>query len=285
MYKGWIKLDRAILDHWIWQDEKYFRRWMSILLLVNHTEKKFPVGNELFVCGQGESFRSIHEWSRVFGCSKPTVLKFFKLLEKEDMIRTKILGNGNRRKHLLTVVNWDKYQNSETGNHTERKLETSPERNSNLPPNKNDNQKRNNNDNILMSDVDESTLDDSTRSYFKIAHSFWSLIRKNLESLNLGTTTIDGAKFDTWVDPIRLLVERDKRSLEEIREVYAFIRDDEFWIKQIRSTEKLRKKKDGEPYFDKMLLLSRSNGRKKGSQKITGKEDHSSTKSVFKTAK
>ncbi len=137
---------------------------------------------------------------------------------------------------------------------------------------------------LLMSDVDESTLDMTSQSYFRIAKSFWSLIRTNLVALNLGTTTIDGANYDTWVDPIKFLVEKDKRTLDEIREVYSFIRDDDFWIKQIRSTEKLRKKKDGESYFEKLLFQSRSKYLKSNS-KVTGAENHSSTKSVFKGAK
>src|SRR5690554_3960329 len=101
---GWIKIQRNILNHWIWQDEKYFRWWMTILLNVNHKAKKFPVNSELYVCNPGESFRSIEEWRQLFKCSKPTVHKFFKLLENDKMITTKTVGKGNRRKHLLTVV-------------------------------------------------------------------------------------------------------------------------------------------------------------------------------------
>jgi hypothetical protein len=54
------------------------------------------------------------------------------------MIQTEIVGTGNRRKHLLTVVNWAKYQQNETGNFTETKPETLPKINPNIPPNKND---------------------------------------------------------------------------------------------------------------------------------------------------
>jgi hypothetical protein len=135
---GWIKIERDIQSHWIWQDEKYFRWWMTILLNVNHDEKKFPVNNEIFTCNPGESFRSIDDWSRLFNCSKPTVLKFFNLLVSDAMVKTKTVGSGNRRKHLLTVVNWAKYQQSETGNYTESKPETLPEINPKLYPNKNE---------------------------------------------------------------------------------------------------------------------------------------------------
>jgi len=62
----------------------------------------------------------------MFNCSKPSVGKFFKLLENEGMLQRKIIGKGNRRKHLITVMNWGKYQGDETENFTETKPEYTP---------------------------------------------------------------------------------------------------------------------------------------------------------------
>jgi hypothetical protein len=135
---GWIKIHRSILDHWIWQDEKYSRWWITLLLSVNHSDAKFMVGDEIYMCKSGESFRSLDEWARLFGCSKKTVVKFFTTLKKDSMINTKILGNGNRRKHLLSVENWLKYQHVETEKGTKRKPKREPQGNPNLPPNNNE---------------------------------------------------------------------------------------------------------------------------------------------------
>ena len=128
---GWIKIDRSIQDHWIWQEDHYFKWWMTILLNVNYNSTKFPVNSEIFECNPGGSFRSIDEWGRLFGCSKKTVIKFFNLLRKEEMITTEIMGGGNRRKHLLTVTNWQKYQASETDKYTEKEPEEKPKRHHN----------------------------------------------------------------------------------------------------------------------------------------------------------
>lgn len=137
MATGWLKIYREIQEHWIWQDEKYLKWWLTIVLNVNYEAKKFPVGTELFVCNPGQSFRSIEQWTDMFSCSKPTTLKFFEMLKKDDMIQTKIVGKGNRRKHLLTVVSWAKYQQTETGNFTETVPETLPKINPNVPSIKN----------------------------------------------------------------------------------------------------------------------------------------------------
>lgn len=144
MNAGWIKLHREIQNHWIWQDDRYFKWWMIILLNVNHEARNFPVGTELFVCNQGQSFRSIQQWTDLFLCSKKTTIKFFSMLENDNMIQSEIIGKGNRRKHLLTVVNWGKLQGLETENYTERKPKITPKGNPNVPPNKNDKNDKNN---------------------------------------------------------------------------------------------------------------------------------------------
>ncbi|MCE5175832.1 MAG: hypothetical protein ABFC90_07315 [Bacteroidales bacterium] len=139
MASGWISIHRAIQEHWVWQNEKYLKWWFSILLNVNYEAKKFPVGTEMFTCNPGQSFRSIEQWTDLFSCSKKTTIKFFNLLLKDEMILTEIVGKGNRRKHLLTVVNWEKYQTTETEVSPSRKPECSVNGNPNVTPNNKEN--------------------------------------------------------------------------------------------------------------------------------------------------
>ncbi len=143
MGEGWIKLHRSILDSWIYQNDRYFRWWVAILLNVNHVQRRFPADGAVLVCNAGESFRSLDDWSRIFKCSKKTVVKFFELLKSDEMITTKIAGKGNRRKHLLIVNNWCKYQQLETENCHSTKLKTSLNGNRKVPSNNNDNNERN----------------------------------------------------------------------------------------------------------------------------------------------
>jgi len=142
---GWIKLHRGIMNHWIFQDMKYYYWWSIVLLSVNHSVSKFPIGDELFECNCGQSFRSLESWSILFKCSKGSVIRFFNLLEKDDMIVTKTVGKGNRRKHLLTVVKWKEYQEIKTEDRTENEPETEPKTNPTLNPNN----KEKNNKNVI----------------------------------------------------------------------------------------------------------------------------------------
>jgi hypothetical protein len=125
---GWILIHRKITDHWTWENDKYFKRWITILLYVNHSPKEFVCGNELHTCQPGSSYRSLAEWSRLFKTNKKQVKNFFDLLQKDKMILCQILGKGNQRKHLLTVVNWKEYQIKGTENGTRKVPEMEPER-------------------------------------------------------------------------------------------------------------------------------------------------------------
>lgn len=173
---GWIKLFRKIQSHWIWQDEKKLKWWLSILLNVNHAPQKFPVGDELLVCEAGQSFRSIEQWTSMFGCSKKTTAKFFDLLKKDGMISCKIVGNGNRRKHLLSVLNWEEYQQEETELYPPRKPECSVNGNPNVTSNKNDKNDKECKEDIIIHDWRKNFSD-----YLKILNEEYDKILADSE--------------------------------------------------------------------------------------------------------
>lgn len=78
------------------------------------------------------------------------------MLEDDQMISTETIGSGNRRKHLLTVVNWDKYQKKETEVYTERVPEITPKEYPNVTPNNKEEQFNNeNNRSYPLQDMSE----------------------------------------------------------------------------------------------------------------------------------
>ena len=107
---GWIKLHRSLLDHWTYKKSKepftMREAWIDILLNVNFEDKKVLIGNEFFICKAGESMYSQLTWAKRWRWSKSRVQRFFILLQKDDMIRTKSV----RKSTHLTVCNWVSYQ-------------------------------------------------------------------------------------------------------------------------------------------------------------------------------
>lgn len=172
MSEGWISVHRGIQQCWIWENEKYLKWWITILLNVNHSDKKYPIGHKINICKSGQSFRSLEKWTELFSCSKKTTIKFFEMLKKDFMISTEVIGNGNRRKLLLTVLNWDKYQQAST----ERVPDSPPKEYPTLPPNNNDNNDNNDNKEEVEDkkkgwrDDFEIYLSEVTKSYEKISN-------------------------------------------------------------------------------------------------------------------
>ena len=174
---------------------------------------------------------------------------------------------------LITVCNYEFYQNPKNYERTNEsttdgtneepmKNHTPPDNNKKDKKDKKEKEKRINN--ILLSQVDASTFDEKEKKYYEIAISFWELIKNNLLKADITTSTVDNADCNKWINPIRLLMEKDGRSLNEIREVWGFLKDDDFWGENIRSTAKLRKKnRDGETYFEVLLIKSRNAGKRK----------------------
>jgi hypothetical protein len=104
--EGWIRLHRAIKEHWLWNDPVKFQWWVDILLTVNHSDTKVNIGYMLIDCKRGQSIKSLSNWAKQWSCSKDTVRNFFKLLEKDSMILLESLQKTTR----LTVCNYDNYQ-------------------------------------------------------------------------------------------------------------------------------------------------------------------------------
>lgn len=119
---GWIKIYRQIDKHWVWENESYFKAWITILLRVNFEDRKTLVSGELIDCKRGQSLYSLKTWAKIFGknWTIQRVRTFFELLKKEHMINTEGLQKTTR----LTVLNYDSYQNEQQTNNTQKSFES-----------------------------------------------------------------------------------------------------------------------------------------------------------------
>jgi hypothetical protein len=114
---GFIKVFRSLKKHWLWKDKVRLVRWITILMEVNHTDRKVLIKGTLMECKRGQSLNSLETWSKEFGCSIQQVRTFFKLLQSEGMITCENVGKTTR----LTVCNYDVYnKNQQTDNKLEK---------------------------------------------------------------------------------------------------------------------------------------------------------------------
>lgn len=102
---GYIALFRSLRNHWIWEDPVKLKWWLDLLLEVNHKPKNVSIKYELIECGRGQSVKSLESWAKSWRTNKSTVIRFFKMLEKDKMICIENLKITTR----ITVCNYDSY--------------------------------------------------------------------------------------------------------------------------------------------------------------------------------
>ena len=105
---GWIKLDRSIMDHWIFQDDRKFKWWLSLLMLANHEPKKTLLQGVLVEIARGELVRIYESLALIFNCSKGSVKNFLKMLESDNMVKLENLKVATR----ITICNYGTYQDT-----------------------------------------------------------------------------------------------------------------------------------------------------------------------------
>ena len=101
--------------------------------------------------------------------------------------------------------------------------------------------KENNYKNTLLSEIVISDFPEIKTEHFEIAKAFQLLFKNNLTEAGAQPSQVDKAK-GTWIDDVRLIIEKDKYSMDDLREVYRFLQKDQFWKQNILSTSKLREK-------------------------------------------
>lgn len=137
MSKGWISLHRELQGHWLWQEKRGFSKleaWLDILLTVNHSDQKVMIKNTLYEVKRGESIKCLDTWGKRWNWNKSKVRRFFMLLEKDGMIRTKNETKTTR----LTVCKYDSYQQNGNENETQMKQSRNADE-TQATPNNNDN--------------------------------------------------------------------------------------------------------------------------------------------------
>jgi len=98
--------------------------------------------------------------------------------------------------------------------------------------------------NKLLASVRKEEVDKPHQEYFEITIAFFKLFISNLEHVGARTNQLKKAKFGQWVTPIRLMMEQDEVTKQELIDVFKFLDKHPFWTKNILSTEKLRKQFD-----------------------------------------
>lgn len=141
---GFICLHRSIREHWIYEDATKLKWWLDILMECNHSDRKVSIGFELIDCKRGQSINSLKTWSEMWRVDKSTARRFFKLLQRDGMVKSENVKKTTR----LTVCNYDDYnskrhstQLADNSDATQTQLRRNPNNNANNDNNVNNDKK------------------------------------------------------------------------------------------------------------------------------------------------
>ena len=259
---GWIKLHRSLLE-WEWYDDKNaLTLLIHLLVTVNYEDKKW----------KGISVQSgsrITSWDslkmELKSMSKQQIRTAMYKLENSG----EITRQTTNKYQVITLVKWYKLQcienTSNTQNNTVVKTQITHNQHTNntqithnqhtnntqITPTKEYNNLKEFKEikkpikNTLLSEIKISDLEDEKiKKYFEIAEAFRNLFIKNQKERGAPISNQEKAKFKNYVDPIRLMIEVDEVTIEQLTKVFKFLdsTEGEFWKPNILSTSKLREK-------------------------------------------
>lgn len=112
MSKGYIKLERSLMDNWLWKDKPFAKgqAWVDLLLMATWKENKEMYQGKLVQRKPGEIACSIEWLADRWGWNRKKVMGFLNVCEADTMLEQNRTPKGT----TITIVNWEKYQSQGT---------------------------------------------------------------------------------------------------------------------------------------------------------------------------
>ena len=104
--KGWICTDRALVNHWVFEDAMVFKIWMYLLFMANYEDKKIMFAGTLTTIKRGQYMTSVRKIARAVHSSEKKVRHTLEALKTDNMV----VLEGRARGTLITIVNYGVYQ-------------------------------------------------------------------------------------------------------------------------------------------------------------------------------
>lgn len=127
---NWIKLNRSIMDHWMWSADESFSRgqaFIDLLLLAAYADHKVMSQGKMIDLKRGSLITSIRHLADRWGWSKDKTLNFLNVLEEDAIIKKE----SDTKRTVISIVNYAKYQDIQPSERTQNGHQTDTERTQN----------------------------------------------------------------------------------------------------------------------------------------------------------
>lgn len=110
---GWIKTYRDMMENPIvTKDADHFAIWMELLTSAAHSDRDVMFNGKMITLHPGQLITGRNKLSQKWDINEHKIDRILKLFENEQQIEQQTTPNGR----LISVKNWNKYQNSEQQN-------------------------------------------------------------------------------------------------------------------------------------------------------------------------
>lgn len=234
----WIKLYRKF-EEWEWfADSDMVKLFIFLLIRANYEEKSWRG----LVIKRGQIATSLLSLSRECNMSIQVIRTCLHKLKKTG----EATCNSTNKFTIITLCNYDNYQsekedsNTPTNKRTTNEQQTNNKQSTTTKEYKNIRTKESKEyTSTLLSQI-EAQYPNLNPNYIEIAKAFQTLFRNNLINAGASPKVADNMK-GTSIDDIRLIIEADGYSVEDLRQVFDVLRINDFWKKNVLSTKTLRK--------------------------------------------
>lgn len=252
---GWVKLYRKFTE-WEWYSDINTSRLFLHLLLKASTKNKNWKGETIL---PGQIVVGRKKLSEETGLSEQEIRTSIGKLKSTNEITLKTTNKYS----IITISKWESYQyKNEDDQPTDQPTNSQSSNQQSTTSKEYKNIRRKEYKKILLSKIEISDFPELNPEYFEIAKSFHLLFKKNLEEAGAATTTLEKAN-GTWIDDIRLMIEADKCTMDNLRDAFRLLQKDAFWKSNILSTSTLRKQ------MSKLILKSRNGENRSNSKEGT----------------
>ena len=105
---GWIRLDRAIQDNFLWQEPEALKLWLYLLMAASLTDKATAFNGQMLNIKRGQLVFGLNAASARLNISIRRLRKYLNWFESDDMIDKQITNKFS----IISITNYSQYQDT-----------------------------------------------------------------------------------------------------------------------------------------------------------------------------
>ena len=105
---GWIRLDRAIQDNFLWQEPEALKLWIYLLMAASLTDKATAFNGQMLTIKRGQLVFGLNAASARLNISIRRLRKYLNWFETDDMIDKQVTNKFS----IISITNYAQYQDT-----------------------------------------------------------------------------------------------------------------------------------------------------------------------------